>query len=135
MRDLSKNFYEKMNNVFDETLHENSQKLFIVKEGDDNPISLDYSRVFFNCNFEIFKKHKEEKTILKAEAQQFDIVDSEGKNPVTFHLYKNGQKASLTKEQYDKILIDCSGNIYKLHPTTCKAVPADPNSVYEVVIL
>ena len=142
MRDLSKEFYEKMNNKFDRILKENEQILFIAK--DSTVLEMDYSRVFYNCLFEIFKRDKKTRSVQKVESDDFDVCHfhdvsgggQEGlKTSVAFHLYKDGKKADLTKEQYERILIDSCGNIFKLDMQTNRAVPAEAGSGFKAVII
>jgi len=142
MRDLSKDFYEKMNNRFETILNENEQFLFIAK--DSAVLEMDYSRVFYNCLFEIFKRDKKMRSVKKVESDDFDVChfnDVSGgeqevlKNAVTFHLYKDGKKADLTKNQYERILIDSCGNLFKIDHQTNRAVPADADSGFTVKIL
>lgn len=135
MRDLSKNFYKKMQDKFDVILHENDQVLFVAKKDSIDPISMDYSRVLFNYLFEIHKKNPEDRSVVKVESDDFHVVNSEGKNPVTFHVMKDGAKAELTKEQYERLLIDSCGNIYKIDKSTNRAVPADPRAGFELKII
>jgi hypothetical protein len=135
MRDLSKDFYEKINNKFEVILHENDQTLFVVKNGESTPLDMDYSRVLFNCLFEIFKKDATTRSLSKIESEEFCVVDEDGVTPTTFHIHKDGVKADLTKEQYEKILIDSCGNIFKIDPHTNRAIPAEANSGFTAVIV
>ena len=135
MRDLSKNFYKKMQDRFDAILHENDQVLFVAKKGGTDPIDMDYSRVLFNYLFEIHKKSPEDRSVIKVESDDFHVINSKGENPVTFHVIKDGAKAELTKEQYEKVLIDSCGNLYKIDPGTKRAVPADLSAGFTVELL
>ena len=124
-----------MNNKFDSILHENEQTLFVVKKGTTEPISMDYSRVFYNCLFEIHKKSVDNRSIVKIDSDEFDVITSEGKTPVTFNVVKDYEKAKLSKEQYERILIDSSCNIYKLDQSTNRAVPADPRAGFSISVV
>lgn len=130
--DVAKNFYNKMQKMFDELLYEEIQKFFIFKGKNINAVDLDYSKVFFNSSFEIYKKNKEDSFVSKVESKEFGVVDVNGVCPKTFCLFKNGQEINLTPNQKQKMLIDCFGKLYKIDLNTKKVIPADFNSGFYI---
>jgi len=135
MKDESRDFYNNMNDMFASILKENEQVLFITKSDDPTPIEMDYSRVFFNCMFDIFKKDAKTRSLIKIDSEKFKVVDSEGKEPVVFHVQEYGVKANLTEKQYERILVDPCMNIYKIDHQANKAVPADSGKKFKAVIV
>ena len=93
MRELSKNFYEKMNNKFGDILFENDQIFFIRDIASGNLVEpMDYSRVFFNCTFDIFKKNKEDRSVSLVDTDKFEVVNKEGEL-VTSYTISQGEKS------------------------------------------
>ncbi len=136
MRDLSKNFFEKMNNKFDEILFENDQILFIRdKETKANVDPMDYSRVFFDCTFEIFKKNKGNRDVSIVETDKFEVVNKEGKLAISYTINQGDKDLGLSKAQLEQVLIDSCGNVYKIDRLTSRAVPADVNIGLKAIII
>jgi hypothetical protein len=128
MRNLSKDFFEKMNNKFGEILFENDQILFIRdKETKAKVESIDYSRVFFDCTFEIFKKNKGNRDVSLVDTDKFEVVNEEGELFVSYTINQGDRALDLSKAQLEQVLIDSCGKVYKIDKATSRAVPADVN--------
>ena len=132
MGDFNKDFYLKMDRSFSQILHENEQGLFVAKKG-GSPLEMNYSRVFYDNQFNIYKRNVD-RSVTKIEDDSFMVlyftdVTGNGVEGLTyarkFSIHKGENELDITKEQYERVLIDSCQNIYKLNPITNQAVPAD----------
>ncbi len=136
MKELSKNFFEKMNNKFDEILFENDQILFIRDIKTKAIVEpMDYSRVFFNCTFDIFKKDKNDRSVSLVDTDKFEVVNKEGGIVISYTISQGGKSLELSKVQLEQVLIDSCGNVYKIDRLTSRAVPADVNIGLKAIII
>ncbi len=136
MKELSKNFFEKMNNKFDEILFENDQILFIRDIKTKAIVEpMDYSRVFFNCTFDIFKKDKNDRSVSLVDTDKFEVVNKEGGIVISYTISQGGKSLELSKVQLEQVLIDSCGKVYKIDKATSRAVPADVNIGLKAIIV
>lgn len=135
MKELSKNFFENMNKNFDEILFENDQILFIRDIETKTIVEpMDYSRVFFNCTFDIFKKDKNDRSVSLVDTDKFEIVNKEGDTVVSYTINQGEKNLGLSKVQLEQVLIDSCGKVYKIDKSTRRAFPADVNIGLKAII-
>ena len=113
MRDLSKGFYNKINGRFKNILYESNQLLFVTKKESDVFLEMDYSRVFYDINFKIYKRNSKTRGVFDIDSEDFNVFDKDRKKPITFSVYNLKNPVSLSEEQCKKLLIDSFGKLYK----------------------
>jgi len=127
-------FHEKINKIFEDILKDKEQVVFISDE-DGNSLEMNYSRVFYNCMFDIFKKNKDTGVICEIESDKFNAISKEGKGLISFCVYKEEFMVplKLDKEQYLRLYIDSYGNLYKMDLRSGKLIQADKGEFVAVI--